>query len=153
MLQLTLAREKTSDLGTFGFIRVGDARFLTGELPWRGNKPGLSCTKAGVYILDRRNSAHFHMPLYHLQDRDGRTNEEIHPGNWCGDVQKGYASDVKGCILLGFSIGDVLRPDKVFQLGVAQSKHAVERFMELTKEQPIELTIVWHTNPNPEEPV
>lgn len=144
-LRVTITRERTDDLGTYGRMRIEGKDFtcLTGELPWRGNKPGLSCTKAGVYATKLQNSQHFKVPLYHLEDRDGRVAEEIHPGNWCGDVTKGFKSDVRGCILLGNTIGDILRPDKTFQKGVGQSHDALERFMKITAGEDLELTIIW----------
>src|SRR5260221_200739 len=144
MLKVTITREHHGDTGTFGRMRIAGMDFtcLTGELPYRDNTPDKSCTKAGVYRTDLRDSPHFGRPVYHLEDRDGRKNEEIHWGNFCGDVDKGFRSDVLGCIILGNSIGDVMRPDKVFQKGVAQSHDAFNRFMAATGGAEIEITII-----------
>lgn len=153
MLQVDVYRIVTGDLGSFGNLRIAGYEFKcrTGELPWRGNDHGLSCPPAGSYRATVRWSEHFKRDLYHLEGVPGRDLIEIHHGNWVGDVEKGYRSDSHGCLLLGFSVGDILRPDKIMQQGIAQSLHALEQFHKATQEQPIQIAFHWATEVNPEE--
>lgn len=120
-----LQRYKTSDQGTFGTLNIGTSNFATGELPWRDNQPGKSCIPAGMYIANPFNSL-THGPCYKLTNVPGRTDVELHVGNFCGNTDEGYKSDVLGCIILG-NVCTILEG----QLAVADSVIAYKRFLSV----------------------
>ena len=68
------------------------------ELPYRNNKPFKSCIETGIYKAWRSNSTNFDYEVVRLADKNGRTNIEIHAGN--------YPEDTAGCILIGRSYGN-----------------------------------------------
>ena len=99
---VTLIRDPSTDEGTFGVLTTDDDfTCVTGELPWKNNIPNLSCVPEGEYMAKWLYSPSHGTELYHLIDVPGRKVIEIHAGNWCGDTEKGYKSDVLGCIILG----------------------------------------------------
>ena len=101
MRYATLTRNPSTDQGTFGTLVLDDGtRYVTGELPDRDNICGLSCIDEGEYRAIPYTSGHLGK-VYWLQDVPGRTEVLIHVGNFCGDVKKGYKSDVLGCIIVG----------------------------------------------------
>lgn len=77
--------------GTNGALFVSD-RFLchTIELPWRGNRPNVSCVPEGTYELVPRFSKKFNNHLI-LKNVAGRSLILLHPAN---DAQK----ELRGCI-------------------------------------------------------
>jgi hypothetical protein len=110
-LRLRLQRFEDGDQGTFGTLVVPDDGtnyyFYTGELPWRDNKPRISCIPVGIYsckLVDRRES-HFKKWLYNVQDVKGRSGILIHSANFMGDKEKGYKKQLEGCIALGDKLG------------------------------------------------
>jgi len=138
MRKVTLTRTETGDEGTFGTL-VTDSGFsvYSGELPWRGNKIGISCIPAGVYIVQRFNSPK-HGDCYLITDVPGRTVTEIHKGNFCGDVSKGRKSDVEGCVLPGNALGEIAG-----QPCVIASGDALARLEADLEKLPFQLTVTW----------
>lgn len=135
MRELILQRLLTDDQGTFGAITVGGVLFHTAELPWRDNHPRVSCIPAGSYLCQWHSSPRFGS-CYKLYGTEPRSEILIHPGNYAGDVAKGFKSNVEGCILLGlatYAWGG--------QRVVVQSREAVRRFSEALKRMPFKLTI------------
>lgn len=120
-----LQRYKTSDQGTFGLLNFSTWNCSTGELPWRNNLPGKSCIPAGTYIANPFNSP-THGPCYKLTNVPGRTDVELHVGNFCGNTDQGYKSDVLGCIILGSICTEIEG-----QLAVADSADTYKRFLSL----------------------
>lgn len=100
-MNLVLQRLETSDEGTFG--RLLD--WYTGELPWRDNARSISCIPAGTYHCVRRYSPKFGLQTYWLNDVPGRNFILIHSANLMGDVDRGYRSQLNGCIALGLKLG------------------------------------------------
>lgn len=131
----TITRGPSTDDGTFGKY-VSDSGFscATGELPWRDNKPNLSCVPLGKYVALWAWSASHNCNLYLLQNVPGRTAVEIHKGNLCGDILQGRASDVQGCCLLGmataiFTTGSIkVGKPPMSQRGVAGSGETLAAF-------------------------
>lgn len=129
MKTVSLVRKSTGDDGTFGKAFTDERGYYTAELPWRDNRPGISCIPTGEYICKWLYSPHHNRKLYHLQDVPGRTDVEIHPGNYAGDTTKlsenrnPYRSDVEGCILLGLAAERVLG-----QMMLIQSRTAIDMF-------------------------
>lgn len=140
MPDATLQRISYSDEGTKGTITIGNGKnWKTLELPWRENSRNLSCVPAGTYACIQRWSDHFQMMLYELQDVPGRQNVEIHAGNWAGDVNKGFYSDVRGCCILGEFFGHI--PPHENQVAVLESKKALAEFMMAMQGLPFTLEI------------
>jgi len=142
MKTVTIKRKESTDHGTFGEL-VSDAGFrcLTGELPDRGNEPKHSCIPKGTYRCRWGVSPKFG-PCYHVESLQGRTDILIHPANLMGDVKRGFASQLLGCIALGeaqstFQPGSV--PHQTFnqpQKGISGSKKKVAEFVaHLNKEE------------------
>jgi hypothetical protein len=105
MRHIVLIRDKTTDQGTYGVLKVMETGWQcqTIELPWRSNKRGLSCIRQGIYnaeYVNRTASGKF-TNVYYLQDVPGRSGILVHAGNVAGDITKGFESDVEGCILVG----------------------------------------------------
>lgn len=146
MRYVTLTRTETGDDGTFGVIKT-DSGFscYSGELPWRGNKPDISCIPAGVYVVQRFNSTK-HGDCYLITDVPGRSMTEIHKGNFCGDINKGRKSDVEGCVLTGNALGEIAG-----QPCVIASRDALDRLEADMEKEPFQLTVQWGKNvANPE---
>ncbi len=142
-----IVRNDHSDQGTFGalFVEVKGFQCYTAELPWRENKDDVSCIPAGEYKCVWAKSPHFGL-CYHIQGVKDRDNVLIHGGNFAGDKAKGLRSDVKGCVLLGVSIGKLSG-----QQALLESRKALKAFNELMKCEPFMLTIRWSPEiPNPE---
>ncbi|WAS28547.1 hypothetical protein [Vibrio phage LV6] len=100
-LRLHIAREPSTDQGTFGKLYLPNGRTLeTIELPWRDNKTSISCIPAGLYYCTPWNSSRFGK-VWHLVDVKGRSYILIHKGNVAGDASKGYKTNSAGCILIG----------------------------------------------------
>lgn len=117
----TLTRDDKSEEGTFGELVVGDLKLQTGELPWHDNLPNISCVPAGQYIAKPFTSP-THGACLMLQNVPGRTDCEVHAGNWCGDRRAGKRSDVLGCIIVGLTRGPLAGQKAVLSSGAALEK-------------------------------
>lgn len=142
-MEYTLIRNRTSDEGTFGILLNEDMDFLfnTIELPWRDNKPFISCIPSGVYNCTKTYSDRFKRSLYRLDDTQTAPRSAIlfHAGNHAGDVLSGYKSDFEGCIGLGKEYTSSLNK----QAGLLHSVKALKEFHDLTNDAPFKLTILW----------
>ncbi len=105
MRHAVLTRNETSDQGTFGTL-VTDTGFTcrTGELPWRDNKPDISCVPPGEYFCSY-NWSEKHGHCYWLGGVLGREAVEIHAANFMGDKTKAFKSELLGCIAPGLDVG------------------------------------------------
>lgn len=103
---LQLIRIQSNDEGTLGRL---DGKYYTIELPWRDiNNDGVgdqttSCITPGSYLCQWTNHPK-HGWCYEVKNVKGRFAILIHPGNYAGDIAKGYRSDFEGCIGLGSDI-------------------------------------------------
>ncbi len=114
-----LTRMITSDEGTFGEILTDSGfRCSTGELPYRGNAPELSCIPAGTYICTWKKSEK-HGPCYHIEGVEGREGVEIHSANFMGDKTIGFKCELLGCIAPGTAVGVLCDQDAVLNSKVA----------------------------------
>ncbi len=137
MRQVILVRGPSSDEGTVGMVYVGGQYCCRSiELPDYGNKPNVSRVVAGTYRCVWHRSPRFGW-CYRLVGVPGRSHILIHPANWGGDRERGYRSDLYGCIGLGVHAGRLLD-----QRAVLASRTAVSRFNELMDCKPISLTIL-----------
>lgn len=132
---VTLTRKEQSDEGTFGELKTTGFSCATGELPWRDNEPNKSCIPAGEYECFPYSSQKY-PAAYEISKVPGRSAILIHQGNLCGDVDKGFQSNVQGCILLGRTTGKLQG-----QKAVLQSKDALTSFVKFMNNQPFKLVI------------
>lgn len=138
MRTIVLTRLESSDQGTFGVLTEGSSFICqTGELPWRLNKPEISCIPDRIYIVEWQPSKRFGA-AYKLKDVQDRTDIQIHAGNFVGDEALGFKSESNGCILLGMSIQD--GPQK----RLFNSRIALHKLENMLMQKPFILAI---TNP------
>ena len=140
MSRLVLQRLTTSDEGTFGELHWSGRKIVTGELPWRENRQGVSCVPPGVYVCKWGPTTRLG-ECYHLYDVPGRSGVLIHRGNFCGDEARGWSSDVEGCILLGGGPGMLTNDAGASQHCVVASGQAVADFVTAMKREDFELEI------------
>ena len=98
MLDVVIIRRVYEPKQTLGILHViDDTKIIftckTLELPWKGNKPTISCVPPGSYPLIYERSPKFGMDLYELKDVPGRSETKFHIGN--------FYSQIQGCILIG----------------------------------------------------
>jgi hypothetical protein len=127
----------SSDQGTQGILTINDFECHTLELPWRNNSRGTSCIPTGTYYVVWSYSPSRKKYLYELLNVNGRSDIQIHSGNFAGDTRKGWKSDVKGCILLGNEMGEIEG-----QLAILNSRVTVQAFEKLMNKQPFTLNVV-----------
>ena len=95
-----LQRRETSDHGTLGILSIDDWACFTLELPWRDNKPQISCIPVGEYSTTPWSSKRW-PNTYHVSGVNGRSAILTHTGNLAGDTSLGLKTHVHGCILVG----------------------------------------------------
>lgn len=142
-MNCTLTRSPSTDQGTFGLFKMEDGtEFHSLELPWRNNEHNLSCIPAGTYTCKWVQSPK-HGECYLVTGVPDRQAIEIHSANFAGDVEKGYFSQLLGCIALGTTVGLLEVPGAIKQqMAVLQSKIAIAQFEEKQNKQDFQLTIV-----------
>jgi hypothetical protein len=102
MIKAVLSRTYNAN-ETIGMLWVVDGikllyRCKTIELPDNGNQPNVSCVPEGIYDVVKYLSPE-KGKVFLLKDVPGRSNIEIHIGN--------YKKDTKGCILPGTFFVDI----------------------------------------------
>ena len=147
----TLIRQTSTDMGTFGRLLVPGwtQSPYSGELPWRENKVKMSsvptsewcvdrgrCLPEGLYRCVMRLSGHLGW-TYWLTNTPDRTFCLIHPATYMGDTEKGFRTQLQGCISLGYSIGMMDG-----QLAILRSRVAVVGMQDFLQRQPFNLRIV-----------
>ena len=133
-----LTRAPSTDQGTFGNLVLDNGMsYCTLELPWEENKPSESCIPPGVYNCKWIKSPK-HGNVYQVLDVPDRSMIEIHPANFAGDKDRGFISELEGCIALGQKIG-VLQG----QLALLSSKFAITDFHVTQRKQDFKLTVRW----------
>lgn len=137
MKEAQIIRGKSTDQGTPGKFWTEVFECFSLELPWKDNKPDVSCIPAGEYLVVPYTSSHLGK-IYKICDVPGRTDERIHVGNWAGDASMGYKSDSLGCIFLGLG-----NKDLDGQMAVNSSKAALEKLKEVMNYEAFKLKIVW----------
>ena len=122
---MRLTRDDQNAVRTLGAMFDGDVRVCeTLELPWRDNYRGISCIPEGAYLCKLGYSPSRKHDVYWLQDVPGRSDVQIHIGN--------FPRDIRGCILVGRERG-------VNQ--VVHSRVAFGKFMERMGGKDFTLTI------------
>jgi hypothetical protein len=135
-MKITLLRLSSNDQGTRGVLILPDGVFCnTFELPWRDNKPKVSCIPCGAYPVIEVQSPRFGK-IYGVEKVPRRSVIRIHSGNLAGDTLKGLKSHVEGCILLGKRWGNING-----QLAIMNSRPTLRLFMEKMDMEPFTLSI------------
>ena len=137
-----IRRSQSSDEGTFGKLFIDNKFFCcTGELPDNAGNPDVpnerstDCIPKGEYEVHPKQSPKFGS-TYEVKNVPNRSAILIHAGNFCGNVKKGWRSDVEGCILLGTATGCLGN-----QKAVLRSKEAVDKFKLFMGKKPFKLLI------------
>lgn len=128
-------RVTTSDEGTFGELKTEGFSCVTGELPWLDNTPTKSCIPQGEYECYPYSSKKYPR-AYEVRGVKGRSAILIHQGNLCGNCDKGYKTNVQGCILLGGAYGKLCN-----QKAVINSKATLDAFIDHMNNKPFKLII------------
>lgn len=123
MTVIKLFRHQSTNEGTFGVILADGFWCHTLELPWRDNRPNLSCIPEGFYTCEMVISPRFGQ-VYQVLSVPGRSHILFHSGNLAGNVAQGLKTHVQGCILLGQRVGTLSG-----QPAVLVSRIAFNRFM------------------------
>ena len=144
--EFVLTREPSTDQGTPGrLVHESGWSCVTLELPWRDNKPFVSCIPPGTYKFIRQPSMKYGQ-AYTAQNVDGRWAVLIHVGNLAGDKMLGYESDSEGCTLLGrgfatFQAGPPPAGQKA-QKGITASRDTMKDFNRVVGSKEFSMRIV-----------
>ena len=136
-MDVKIIRFKTSDHGTLGILIAPGFECKTIELPWRDNRPNVSCIPIGKYECELRWSNRFQKFFYWIKNVQDRSWVLFHSGNVAGDVSRGLKSHSEGCILLGDRHGKLNG-----QEAVLISRPTIRRFMNHMNKNPFNLEIV-----------
>lgn len=115
---------------TLGMLQVAGqhhAPIYTLELPWKDNKPRISCVPDGDYKVISHVSPKFGK-CWWLQDVPGRSEILIHQAN--------VASELLGCIALGLSSGQLKGKPAVLS-----SRNAMAYLRDVIGNKAFDLTI------------
>ncbi|RTL40574.1 MAG: hypothetical protein EKK53_15410 [Burkholderiales bacterium] len=140
MKTLHITRQACTDQGTPGYFAFDATVLRCIELPWRDNKPQVSCIPPGTYQA-RIYQSPKNGRVYMLQDVPGRSDVEIHPANFAGDVAFGWKCELLGCIAPAMSIGKLTPPGGREQLAGLQSRDAFAEFMAWAAGEPLQVVI------------
>lgn len=103
---IVIFRNSSTDQGTFGrLVTPSGDQFYTLELPWRGNKRGISCIPKGRYNAIWNFSKKFKRNMYLISNVYRRSGIRVHSANYAGDAKRGYRKQLYGCIALGKRVG------------------------------------------------
>lgn len=129
MVHCKLIRKTTSDAGTFGDFYLGDQGpvYKAGQLPKTVGVAGESLYPAGTSLVKWVPKTPKHPDgVYKMTGDPKNPNDEIHIGNYCGDISKinpvtgqPYRSDVTGCMVLGTEQGELNGQMAVVHSGTA----------------------------------
>lgn len=160
MKRVKVYREPSTPQGTFGAIAILDDELRPEnwwhslELPWKGNRKGLSCVPpapdAGTIVYRAQLlpaspwSPRSDGRLYHVVGIPGRDGVEIHAATWAGDVEAHYYSELLGCLTLGKERGYLApRTTGRLQACVLRSRVALGEFMNELDGEDFEIEIAW----------
>lgn len=130
MRQLTLVRAFMTDTVTMGMLKadgIDHPPIFSLELPWKGNRPNVSCIPTGIYRCGPYSGARF-KDVFHVKDVPGRSAILIHAGN--------RTADIEGCILPGLSAGKLHNDPAVLE-----SAKAMDALRFILGDEPFQLTI------------
>jgi len=128
-MKITLSRLNDNGTQTLGLLFVADNKLnplyycWTLELPWKWNKPNVSCIPPGEYPCKKIISPNLGECIA-INNVPGRTLIRIHSGN--------FYTQIKGCILVGESPADI-NGDGV--LDVVNSKNTLAELLKILPEE------------------
>lgn len=135
-----LTRSESTDEGTFGTLVFGANSCRTLELPWRDNRPQVSCIPTGTYRCGIVRSPRMGR-VYGVAAVPGRSNVLIHSANLAGDISMGFDTQLQGCIAPCERLGSLRNKAGRMQRAGLVSRPAVTRLMEWAAGQPFDLEI------------
>lgn len=139
-MRAALKRVSSSDQGTFGVLEFGANRVYTIELPWRDNQRARSCIPPASYECQMVRSPRFGL-VYGVVKVPGRSNVLIHSANFAGDVDKGYTTQLEGCIAPAMRLGQMRNNAGQMQSAGLLSRPALNKLMEWSAGKPFQLEI------------
>lgn len=141
MKQATLRRFESTDEGTFGVLSFGDNTLFSLELPHRDNRRMVSSIVPGNYKCVWTYSNRFKRMMYLLLDVPGRDAIRIHSANYAGDTEKGFVSQLNGCIAPALKTGVMRNQHGKLQKASMLSTPAVRKLEEWGAGKPFTLRI------------
>lgn len=139
-LRAQIARESSTDAGTFGVFSFGTYSLYSLELPWRENARQRSCIPPGVYSCALVQSPKFGR-VYGVANVPGRSRVLIHSANFAGDAQMGYTTQLHGCIAPCERKGRMKNPQGAWQSAGLLSRSALSKLSTWAAGQPFILEI------------
>jgi hypothetical protein len=138
---VTLKRGNSTDQGTFGKLYFSGNVLHTVELPWRDNVLRVSCIPAGTYQCVMVNSPRFGK-VYGVKNVPGRSHILIHAANLAGDVNKGWITQLNGCIAPAERLGSIKIPGGKMQAAGLVSRPALRKLMNWADGKPFILEVI-----------
>lgn len=126
-----LIRTKDTGKETLGELRYKNFSCKTLELPWKNNKPDISCIPKGTYTCKYTFSPKFLKYTYEVKNVAGRSGIRLHSGN--------YFFQIQGCILIGSAFTDL---NKDGEVDVINSRDTVNKFETLLNKADFILKVV-----------
>ena len=140
MLTAKLTRAPCTDQGTFGVLTFGGQTCRTLELPWRDNRTQRSCIPPGTYRCQIVQSPKFGR-VYGVTNVPGRSAVLIHSANFAGDVDRGWATQLHGCIAPCQRVGLMRNNAGIMQAAGLLSKPALNLLTAWAAGNPFTLEI------------
>lgn len=137
MLNAKLTRAPSNDGGTFGVFTIHTTSLYSGELPYLDNRSNVSSIPPGSYKCRYSLSPRFKKYSYEVMGVPGRAGIRIHSANFMGNKEKGFKSQLNGCIALGLRVGVMEN-----QTALLLSPPAIRKLEEITERQDFMLEIV-----------
>ena len=141
MRRAVLRRDRSGVHGTLGSLAAPAlAPLHVMEPPWRGNRRNRSCIPAGLYeVVPHLSPRHRRCLL--VTQVPGRSHILFHAGNLGGDVERGWHTHTRGCLLPGLRRGRLAVGGRR-QAAVLASRTALRQLMDWAAGRPFELEIV-----------
>lgn len=134
---VNIRRSGQDDQGSPGRLTTPGFRCFSLELPWRDNKPEVSCLPEGVYWVRWSLSPRLKKWTYEIIEQIAeRGGFRMHSGNFAGDRDKGMRTDSLGCPLLGYQMG-IMHGQRATLI----SRPAVNDFVTFMERKPFALEI------------
>lgn len=140
MNEAILTRRESTDEGTAGVLSFGGEYTFTMELPWRDNRPQLSCIPKGTYTCVIVRSPKFGK-VYEVKNVPNRSHVLIHSANFAGNSDLGYNTQLHGCIAPATRLGTMRNSKGDMQLAGLVSRAALTQFMRWADDKPFTLRI------------
>lgn len=140
MREAVLLRIEHTDQGTFGVLSFGASTVRSLELPWRSNRVQRSCIPQGRYRCAMVRSPRFGR-VYGVHDVPGRSHILIHAANLAGDIERGWETQLHGCIAPFRTHGRLRTATGRMQRAGLVSRPALTELMAWGAGQPFDLLI------------